>query len=84
MMSELPRTSSITSDELIGMLAGALGQKAASDAVQATCKALQLRDDGWSVDEALKILDHLANAPGLLGITARFVKTRAILSWSQR
>jgi hypothetical protein len=84
MMSNLPHASSIERDELIAMLAGAVGEKPVRDAVQTACKALKLPEDAWSVDDALRILDHLAALPGLLGITARFVKTRAILSWSQR
>ena len=83
-MMSVPSRPMVRRDELVGMLASAVGEAPVQAAVDRACEALALPADRWTVADALKILEHLAESPGLLGITARFVKTRAILSWGRR
>jgi hypothetical protein len=79
-----PNSSTVSMDELVGLLSSAVGEKPAREAVEAACRALTLPATGWTTRDALRILDYLMPTPGLLGITARFVKSRAILAWSRR
>jgi hypothetical protein len=78
------RTRSVALTEIVALLAPAVGKKTAQDAVQNAASALGLPPDGWRAEHALSILDHLAASPGLLGISARFAKSRAILAFHDR
>lgn len=79
-----PPSSAVTCDEIVALLAPAVGDRPAREAVATACAALGLDPSDWPLVDALNILDYLTHSPGLLGISARFAKTRAILLWSQR
>lgn len=80
-----PRSPSpIAREEVIALLTPALGEAPARLAVYKTCDALGFRSVELTLDDALAILDRLAKSPGLLGISARFAKMRAILLWGGR
>jgi hypothetical protein len=78
------RTQPVAVTEITALLAPAVGKKAAEDAIKQAASALGLPPDEWQAEHALSILDHLAARPGLLGISARFAKSRAILTFRDR
>jgi len=54
-----------------------------ADAVVAEAMAsLSLSATDVNQQEALRILEHIASQPGLVGISARFAKGRVHLRWS--
>ena len=63
------------------MLAGSIGQAAGLERVEQACRDLQLSDAEVTQQQALAIFEHLAKEPGLVGIAARFAKSRVILAW---
>jgi hypothetical protein len=69
--------------ELADLLASALGKQKAEECVESTADSLGLKNAEVSIDDALRILEHLAQSPGLLGITARFAKSKVLLRWSK-
>jgi hypothetical protein len=68
--------------ELAGHLSQALGQEKALAEVQAAARELGLSPLGVRRQDALAILDRIAGAPGIVGITARFAKSRLHLKWA--
>lgn len=66
--------------ELTAMLADTLGTERASEAVDTAADALSLAGRFQDAD-ALRVLAHIAEEPGLVGIAARFAKSRAHLRW---
>lgn len=73
-MGEVP----ISHQELGGMLSRALGEEKANEIVRNTAEQLSFGDPLTS-DEALRLLDMLSKEEGIVGITARFVKTQVHL-----
>lgn len=71
----------VTPDDIIELFAPALGEDKARSVVQAALSALQLPTSGMPAPRALLVLEHIAEEPGLVGITARFAKSRVILAW---
>ena len=69
----LPKT------ELVELLSPSLGEEKAGELVAATAASLGLNLDNLDENQALQILEKLAGTPGLVGITARFAKARALL-----
>lgn len=69
----------IAAVDLLPLLAPALGTEKARDAV--TTSALRHRFDPQSLtrDQALAVLDDLANTEGIVGVVARFAKARFLL-----
>ena len=68
--------------KLMGMLSGTLGEEKASAIVD---EAAQVLGYGPALDrdQALSVLEHIAQSPGLVGIAARFAKSRVHLVWSE-
>lgn len=69
-----------TERELAEHLASALGETKALEVVRAAVGALGLPGDALDREQAFAVLDTIAKQPGLVGVTARFVKSRLILS----
>jgi hypothetical protein len=67
---------------LAGMIAGTLGDEKAREAVAGACSAAGLTEEMLSWDEALAVLGRIAETPGVVGITARFAKSRMHLKTS--
>ena len=59
----------------------ALGDAKARDVVSRAARDLRVSGSELESRQALQILDRIAAEPGLVGITARFAKARAILRW---
>ncbi|MEZ4221356.1 MAG: hypothetical protein R3B13_10565 [Polyangiaceae bacterium] len=76
-----PTGLQVTHAALAELLAPALGDVKAKDVIQAAAEQLHLEHGPLTRDQALALLDHIALGPGLVGISARFVKSRLILRW---
>lgn len=72
--------SGITAASLAGLLSPAIGDAKAEAVVR---EAMVARGQSlvrpMSVDEALEVLEHIAETPGIVGVTARFAKSRVHL-----
>lgn len=60
---------------------GALGEAKARDVIAKTTKALNFPSHELERWQALQVLESIAAEPGLIGITARFAKARAVMRW---
>ncbi len=67
--------------DLVGLLSASLGDEKARDAVRAAAEQLGLREQVIDREQALAVLEKIAAKPGLVGIAARFAKTRVHLKW---
>jgi hypothetical protein len=72
----------VSRSDVVDLLAASLGNTKAEHAVQAAAVALRLDDTSFPLDRALALLEKVAEEPGIVGITARFAKTRALLRWT--
>jgi len=79
-VQKVPRVLQVT--EIVGLLASTVGQERAEEAVNDVVGRLKLPEQALSRTETLALLDDLAAKPGLLGMTARFAKARALLLFS--
>jgi hypothetical protein len=68
--------------QLAKMLAGTIGEEKAQEAVAGACSAAGLTAESLSWEEALAVLGRIAETPGVVGITARFAKSRMHLKAS--
>lgn len=64
--------------DLARLLAQSLGHEKATDAIHRAAHALGIRREIDVLDksQALAVLEQVAQTPGLVGITARFAKSR--------
>ncbi len=68
-------------DALAELLAPALGDERARAAVAEASRALDI-GPRIALPEAMRLLEHIAKTPGVVGISARFAKTRLhLLRW---
>ena len=65
---------------LIDKLASSVGADKATAAVSRCCAELRVTYEDWSHDEALRVLERLAEDEGVIGTVARFAKVRVILA----
>jgi hypothetical protein len=69
----------ITAVDLLPLLAPALGTEKARDAVTTTAQRMRLDPQNLSREQALGVLDALAESDGIVGVVARFAKARFLL-----
>ncbi len=67
--------------ELASLLSQNLGTEKANELVSAAARELGFGDP-LSTSQCLEILERVAAQPGLVGIAARFAKSRVLLRWS--
>ena len=72
----LPGLKTTSRDEAIGLLAPALGEEKARSTVDAAVGVLGLTAPEWSSAQFRGVFAHIAQEPGLVGITARVVSRR--------
>jgi hypothetical protein len=82
MAAPLLGTQRIPLSEIQQMLA-ALGDSKARDVISKAARELRITGSELEGRQALQMLEYIAAEPGLIGITARFAKARAILRWPQ-
>lgn len=66
--------------EIATMLSNSVGQERALEVVAEMCGALGFGEI-MTTEEALRLLEGLAQQQGVIGIAARFAKGRALLTW---
>jgi hypothetical protein len=76
-----PKT--ISRRRVVMLLAPTLGEEKADEVVVAALRRRGLPENALSRQDALVLLDELAALPGVIGVTARFVKARVILFFSE-
>ena len=70
-----------TRADLVELLSSSIGYEKAGEAVLDGCRQVGHSGDEVLREDALKILETIAKTPGIVGITARFAKTRVLLKW---
>lgn len=70
----------LTLETLSAQLAQALGEEKARDVIRATTSGLGLKGPSLSREEALNVLAEIADTPGIVGVCARFARTRLLLA----
>jgi len=65
---------------VVTLLAPTLGQERAANLVRETASAMHLPDQ-VELDDALLLLEKITRMSGIIGVAARFAKTRIHLSW---
>lgn len=71
-----------TREELAQLLSQNLGVEKATEIVRLACEQLG-SPPALTLEQALAVLEKIAESPGLVGITARFAKGRVILQWGK-
>ena len=71
-----------TRADLIDLLSRSLGSETAAAHVNDVADKLGVSHE-MTIKEALRVLETLADEPGLLGIAARFTKARVHMAWEQ-
>ena len=69
----------ITAVDLLPLLAPALGTEKARDVVTATAQRMRFDPQNLTREQALAVLDVLAESEGIVGVVARFAKARFLL-----
>jgi hypothetical protein len=67
----------VTARSIAALLAPTLGWEKSSDMIAVVMRRLGMRDGALTAAQGYAILDELADEPGIAGVTARFVRTRA-------
>jgi hypothetical protein len=68
--------STLSATRLMELLAPTLGWEKSSEVVSVALSRRGLSHGELSIDDALVVLDHLAQSPGMVGIAARYAATR--------
>jgi hypothetical protein len=69
-----------THAELAALLSQNLGMEKALDLVGNAARELSFGSE-LSMEQGLEVLERIAVQPGLVGIAARFAKSRVLLRW---
>ena len=73
----------LTLEDLQGALQSALGQQRAHTAIHDAARRLGFAGPGLTRDQALEVLGAVAETDGLVGISARFARSRLLTRWAQ-
>ncbi|MCR9163040.1 MAG: hypothetical protein ACE37F_32730 [Nannocystaceae bacterium] len=73
----------VTLEELCNALQSALGEQRAHAAIHDASEMLGLSGSRLTRDQALAVLGRVAEADGLVGISARFARSRLLTRWAQ-
>lgn len=68
--------STVSRADIARLLSQALGNEKAHGTVNKAAQQLGYRRELLDKNQALTVLEHIAQTPGLVGITARFAKSR--------
>ena len=75
-LNHFGKNGTLHRNALVALLAPSLGQEKATQLVIEASTELGLSGVEFGVDEAGRIFDHLAQIPGLTGITASLARSR--------
>lgn len=79
-MDAVPKSQRLSRMQLVGYLSESLGDAKATEVVSSAAAQMGLGLVDYDREQTLRILERLADEPGLVGIVARFAKARAILT----
>ncbi len=65
---------------LAGLLSASIGDEKATEAVRSATRELGIGGGEVSFEQALEIFEKIAETPGIVGVTARFAKSRLHLA----
>lgn len=86
-LSEASRQSKVVMnllrEEIVEALNKSLGREKAQEVVEKTILELGMDPESMDLEDALHVLDKIAAEPGIVGITARFVRSRYLLKQNQ-
>jgi hypothetical protein len=71
----------VTHESLVELLAPSLGKEKSVELVDAAAKRFGIAVARLDRADALRILDALTEAQGIVGVAARFAKARALLAF---
>ncbi len=70
-------------EQAIELFGSAIGERKAREMLRVAAAAENVDLDQLGLEELMRVLERLATVPGLIGISARFAKSRAALrDWS--
>jgi hypothetical protein len=72
-----------TAADIVDLLSTSMGEERATALVDDAIAKLDLDRDHVTTTEALDVLECIALEPGVVGITARFAKSRVHLRWDR-
>ena len=72
----------VTPDELCEALQSALGRERAASAIERAAEALGHQGPALTRPQALDVLGKIAEVDGLVGISARFARSRLMTRWA--
>lgn len=72
--------SQYTAQSIASLLEKALGAEPAKQLVDAAMKQVGVSAEAMDLNDAQRVLDHVAEQPGLPGVIARFAKARLHLA----
>jgi len=67
--------------ELAKLLGASLGDKKAEEVLRGAAQRKGLSTSEFGREQAMELLELIANEPGIVGISARFAKSRLLLNW---
>lgn len=70
-------------EELIAILSGSISESVAAAHIDRAATTLAISADSFTLKESQDLLESIANEPGLVGIAARFAKSRVALRWKK-
>lgn len=76
--------SRIDKAHLITFFQASLGQTKAEEVLEQAAAELGINLDDMSRDTALGVLDAITKQPGIVGVVARFAKTKLLLRSGER
>jgi len=69
----------VDKDGLVKQLGATIGDAKAAESVEAAAATLGLLGATYSAEEAVALLDVLAEQPGIVGIAAKLMRVRQVL-----
>jgi hypothetical protein len=83
-MTNAGKARRYTRGDLVSLFRGRSDGAALLEAIAAAEARVGLQGPDYDADQALAVLEELANAPGIIGVTARFSKARLLLRLARR
>jgi hypothetical protein len=77
-----PASAVLDITTVTGALSPAVGEDKARAAVEAAIDVLSLDGRRLTRDDVLRVLERIAQAKGVVGVCARFARSRLILQWA--
>jgi hypothetical protein len=74
--------ATLDQNTVIGALSHAVGEEKARAAVEAAIEDMALDRGHLSREDVLRVLERIAQAKGVVGVCARFARSRLILQWA--